>query len=45
MNKFPDNVDKQWNYFKTKYEEAVNEYVPKKTMMINGKTSKKSLYL
>ena len=41
MNKFPNNVDKQWNYFKTKYEEAVNKYVPKKVMMINGKTSKK----
>ena len=30
MEAFSDDVDKQWLFFKQKYEEAVGKYVPKK---------------
>ena len=41
LNQFPDEVDKQWEYFKGKFLELDKKYVPRKLVYINGKLSKK----
>ena len=42
FNRYPDDVQRQWDYFKTKYHEAVDKHVPKKTMTVNGRQQKKN---
>ena len=41
LNKFPDDVDKQWIFFKEKYENALDKYIPRKIMLVNDIASKK----
>ena len=41
FNKYPDNVEKQWEFFKSKYCEAERLHVPRKNVKINGKAKKK----
>ena len=38
---FPNDVNKQWDFFKQKYYEAEEKYIPKKLVYINGKLSQK----
>ena len=41
FSKYPDNVEKQWEFFKLKYNEAERMYVPRKKVYIGGKLNKK----
>ena len=41
MNKYPEDINKQWDFFKTKFLEAESLCVPKKKVYIGGKLSKK----
>ena len=41
MNKYPEDINKQWDFFKTKFLEAESLCVPKKRVYIGGKLSKK----
>ena len=41
LDKFPSDVNSQWNYFKDKYLEAEKEFIPRKKVFINGKLSHK----
>ena len=41
FSKYPDSVQKQWEFFKQKYHETEKTYVPRKNVFINGKMSKK----
>ena len=38
--KYPDDVEKQWLYFKTKFTEAENACVPRNLVSVNGNLSK-----
>ena len=38
---YPNDVEKQWSFFKDKYEEAEQTYVPRKIVHLNGKVGKK----
>ena len=41
FKKFPSDVDRKWKYFKSRYLEAEQEFIPRKKVFINGKISKK----
>ena len=41
FEKYPEDVEKQWEFFKGKYYEAESKHVPRKKIFINGKLSKK----
>ena len=41
FSKYPNDVEKQWSYFKTKFIKAENECVPRKIVSVNGNHSKK----
>ena len=41
FGKFPDDVQKQWDIFVNKYHDIEQKYVPRKTVYINGQSSKK----
>ena len=41
FDKYPDDVERQWEYFNSKYNQAVSKHVPKKIMTVNGKQHKK----
>ena len=41
LGEFPDDVNKQWEFFKTKYLEAESKFIPRKKIYINGKLNKK----
>ena len=41
FSKYPNDVEKQWSFFKDKYEEAEKTYVPRKIVHLNGKIKKK----
>lgn len=41
FKKYPNDVEKQWNFFKNIYEEVEKKCVPRKVVYINGTKSKK----
>ena len=41
FGKFRDDVQKQWDIFVNKYHDIEQKYVPRKTVYINGQSSKK----
>ena len=41
FNKYPDDIEKQWDLFKKKFCEAEARCVPRKIVKINGNYSKK----
>ena len=41
FSEYPDDVDKQFDYFDKVYKQAENECIPKKKVHINGRLSKK----
>ena len=41
LNKHPEDVNEQWTFFKTNFSKIEIKYVPRKTVYINGKLSKK----
>ena len=41
FKKYPDDVNKQWDFFKECYYAAESEHIPRKKVFINGKLSKK----
>ena len=41
FGKFPDDVQKLWDIFVNKYHDIEQKYVPRKTVYINGQSSKK----
>ena len=41
FDKFPEDVQKQWDIFVSKYLAIEQKYVPRKIVYINGETSKK----
>ena len=41
FSKYPNDVEKQWSYFKDKYEEPEKTYVPRKIVHLNRKVKKK----
>ena len=41
FEKYPNDVERQWDYFNSKYNQAVEKHVPRKIMTVNGKQIKK----
>ena len=41
FNKYPDDIESQWNFFKSKLKTAEESYIPRKKVYVNGKLSKK----
>ena len=41
LGKFPNEVNKQWEFFKSKYIESESKFIPRKKIYINGKLNKK----
>ena len=41
FNKYPDDIEKQWDFYKDKFCEAEARCVPRKIVKINGNYSKK----
>lgn len=41
FEKYPNDVEKQWHFFREKLQEAEEKYIPRKNVFINGKKNKK----
>ena len=41
FKKFPDDIEKQWEFFRNKYSEAEKQHVPRKNVFVNKKSNKK----
>ena len=41
FSQYPNDVEKQWSFFKNKYQEIEQIYVPRKVVHVNGKIKKK----
>ena len=41
FNKYPNDMNKQWQFFCNVYSEAEKTYIPRKTVYVNGKMNKK----
>ena len=41
FSKYPNDVEKQWSFFKEKYQKAEQTFVPMKIFHVNGKVKKK----
>ena len=44
FEKYPNDVEKQWHFFREKLQEAEEKYIPRKNVFINGKKNKNSQY-
>ena len=40
FEKYPSDVNRQWEFFKNKFTEAEKEFVPRKTVYVNGRKNK-----
>ena len=41
FEKYPNDIEKQWNFFKEKYHDIEGACVPRKNVFVNGKLNKK----
>ena len=41
FDKYPDDIEKQWKFFKDKLRKAETNYIPRKNVYVNGKLNKK----
>ena len=41
FNKYPNDINKQWQFFCNVYSEAEKTYIPRKTVYVHGKMNKK----
>ena len=41
LNKYPDDIEYQWNFFKNKLKMAEENFIPRKKVFINGKLNQK----
>ena len=41
FSQYPNDVERQWSFFKNKYQEIEQSYVPRRIVHVNGKVKKK----